>query len=99
MVKIVIVYGHPKDAEEFEKYYSDTHMHLARKISCQRLETCKFIGTPDGKKPSNYRMAELYFSTMEDLQTAMASDEGKEAVQDIPNFATGGVEVSIAEIS
>ena len=34
-----------------------------------------------------------------DLQTAMASDEGKEAVQDIPNFATGGVEVSIAEIS
>ncbi|SFO39694.1 conserved hypothetical protein [Algoriphagus ornithinivorans] len=99
MIKLVVVYGHPKNTEDFEKYYMETHLHLARKISCERLETCKFIGTPDGKKATNYRMAELYFGTLEDLQTAMASEEGQAAVQDIPNFATGGVEVSIAEIS
>lgn len=43
-------------------------------------------------------MAELFWDSMEDLGAAMGSPEGQAAVNDIPNFATGGVDVSIAEV-
>ena len=31
MVKLTVLYNHPKDPAAFEKYYAQTHMHLARK--------------------------------------------------------------------
>jgi len=74
-------------------------MPIAGKIPCVKVEISKFIGTPDGKQASNYRMAELYFNDMEGLGAAMGSPEGQAAVNDIPNFATGGVDVSIAEVA
>ena len=98
MVKLVVVYGHPKDPEAFEKYYNETHMPIAGKIPCDKVEISKIVGTPDGGKPSNYRMAELFWDSMEELGAAMGSAEGQAAVNDIPNFATGGVDVSIAEV-
>ena len=32
MVKLSVLYGPPKDAAAFEKYYADTHMPLASKM-------------------------------------------------------------------
>jgi uncharacterized protein (TIGR02118 family) len=99
MVKLVVTYGHPSDAAAFEAYYSATHLPIASKIQgVARVEVTKFIGTPDGGKPSQYRMAELYFESIEELQKQMGSAEGQAAVNDIPNFATGGVDVMIGEV-
>ena len=100
MVKLVVMYGHPVDAEAFEKYYAETHLPIAGQIEGPlKVELTKFLGTPDGNKASQYRMAELYFESMEVLQTQMATPEGQAAVNDIPNFATGGVDVSVAAVS
>ena len=99
MVKLVVTYGHPEDAEAFEKYYFETHMPIAAKIPAKKVEISKLIGTPDGQAAGNYRMAELYFDSLEDLQMHMGSPEGQAAVNDIPNFATGGVDVSVAEVA
>ena len=99
MVKLVVLYGHPEDADEFETYYFETHLPIASKIKgISRLELTKFIGTPDGGKPSQYRSAELYFESIEELQKQMGSPEGVAAVNDIPNFATGGVDVMIGSV-
>ena len=66
MVKLVVMYGHPEDPAAFETYYSETHLPIAAKIKgLSRVEFTKFIGTPDGGKPSQYRMAELYFDSIE----------------------------------
>lgn len=93
------MYGHPVDPAAFEAYYSETHLPIAAKTpGVARVELTKFVGTPDGGKPSQYRMAELYFDSMEELQKQMGSPEGQAAVNDIPNFATGGVDVMIAEV-
>ena len=43
-------------------------------------------------------MAELYFDSIEELQKQMGSSEGQAAVNDIPNFATGGVDVMIGDV-
>ena len=99
MVKLIVLYGHPTDAEAFEKYYAETHLPLAAKIpGVVKVELSKVLGTPDGSAPSQYRMAEVYFNSMEDLQANMGSTEGQTTVDDIPNFATGGVDVMVAEV-
>lgn len=100
MVKLVVMYGHPTDPAAFEKYYAETHLPIAGAIpGVSKVELGKFVGTPDGGKASQYRMAEVYFDSMESLQKNMGSAEGQSAVNDIPNFATGGVDVSVAEVS
>lgn len=99
MVKLVVTYGHPEDPAAFEKYYFETHLGLAAQIKgVQKVELTKFIGTPDGSDPSKYRMAEVYFNTVEDLQKHMGEPEGQTTVNDIPNFASGGVDVMIGEV-
>jgi uncharacterized protein (TIGR02118 family) len=99
MVKLIVLYGHPTDSSAFEAYYSSTHLPIAAKIpGVSRVELTKFVGTPDGSKSSQYRMAELYFDSMEELKKQMGSPEGQAAVNDIPNFATGGVDVMIGDV-
>jgi uncharacterized protein (TIGR02118 family) len=99
MVKLIVQYGHPTDPEAFEKYYAETHLPIAAKIpGVAKVEISRIVGTPDGSKPSQYRMAEIYFNSMEDLQNNMGAPEGQAAVNDIANFATGGVDVMVAEV-
>jgi uncharacterized protein (TIGR02118 family) len=43
-------------------------------------------------------MAELTFEDMNSLQAGLGSEQGQAAVNDIPNFATGGVTIFFAEI-
>lgn len=100
MIKLVAMYGHPTSEEDFEKYYAEKHLPLAATIGgVQRVELTKCIGTPDGGKPAYYRTAELYFESLEILQNQMASKEGQATVNDLSNFATGGVDVMIGEVA
>jgi uncharacterized protein (TIGR02118 family) len=99
MMKVTILYGHPKSPEAFEKYYESTHLPLAGKIKgVDRLELTKFIAAPDGGKPAFYRMAELYFATQDQMKQTLGSAEGQAAVADIENFATGGATVLIGSV-
>jgi uncharacterized protein (TIGR02118 family) len=99
MVKAVVLYGPPGDADDFERYYADTHTALAKAIpGLQRFEAARGIGTPDGSELPYQRIAELTFEDMDALQAGLSSAEGQAAVNDIPNFATGGVTIFFAEI-
>jgi uncharacterized protein (TIGR02118 family) len=99
MVKAVVLYGPPEDAEAFERYYADTHTALATAIpGLQRFEAAQGTATPDGSELPYQRIAELTFEDMEALQAGLGSEEGQAAVNDIPNFATGGVTIFFAEI-
>jgi uncharacterized protein (TIGR02118 family) len=99
MVKLVVLYGPPADPDAFERHYADTHTELATAVpGLRRFEAARGIATPDGSDLPYQRIAELTFDDVEALQAGMASDEGQAAVNDIPNFATGGVTIFIAEI-
>ena len=99
MVKAVVLYGPPDNADAFEHYYADTHTALATAIpGLQRFEAAQSIATPDGSELPYQRIAELTFKEMEALQAGLGSEEGQAAVNDIPNFATGGVTIFFAEI-
>ncbi len=99
MVKVTVLYGHPESTMAFEEYYRETHMPLAAKIPhVVKAEFTKFIGTPEGSFPSQYRMAEVYFDDMEDLKAGLNSKEGEDNVADLSKFATGGADVQVGEI-
>lgn len=99
MIKITVLYGHPTDAEAFEKYYAETHSEKVNKVSgIAKQEYTKFLLNPDGTDPAYYRMAELYFKNQAEMQVAMESTTAKAMVADLSNFASGGVTVLFGEV-
>ncbi|MEB2777057.1 EthD family reductase [Algoriphagus sp. D3-2-R+10] len=96
MIKLTVLYGHPRDPDAFEKYYATTHMPLVGKIKgVAKAEVTKFLPNEDGSKPEYYRLTELYFESPEGMQAALGSLEGKATTDDLANFSTGGVKVLV----
>ena len=99
MVKLVVLYGPPTDPTAFEDHYANTHAPLALAVpGLKRFESGPVVGTPDDSAPPFQRIAELWFDSQEDLEAGLGSSEGQAAVNDIPNFATGGATVVVVAI-
>ncbi len=99
MFKFTVLYGHPTDPNAFEEYYAKTHMPIASKIrGATRVELTRFTSAPDGSRPAFYRMAEFLFENEQQMGRTMSSPEAKAAVDDLRNFATGGVTVMIGTV-
>jgi uncharacterized protein (TIGR02118 family) len=100
MIRLVILYRHPVDAEAFEAYYYTHHLPLAQKIPhVVRREVSRCLPGPDGSRPPYYQIAESWFNNLEELRAALASPEAKVVLADVPNYATGGVEVLTSEVT
>ena len=98
MVRVTALYGHPENLEAFEEHYVSTHTPLVLNIpNLQRFDRGKVIATPDGSEPPYYRVADIWFESMEQMQSGLGSPEGQEATQDLQNLATGGVTLLISE--
>jgi uncharacterized protein (TIGR02118 family) len=92
MIRLQVLYGHPKDPAAFDKYYREVHVPIARKIKgFTRWTVGKVQGTPDGKPTPYYYFADLFAETRAAMEAILASPEGQAAVADVPKFATGGV--------
>ncbi len=92
---VTVIYNQPKDPKAFEKYYKESHLPLVsskqQEIGFTKAELTKFTSTLDGKKPTFYRQAELYFNSLDDAKKGMATDGFKQVGGDLKNFATGGL--------
>jgi uncharacterized protein (TIGR02118 family) len=98
MARLVVMYKTPRDASAFDRHYVDTHVPLAKKMpGLRKYEVSRgAVATPSG--PSNYRLvAILHFDDVAAIQAAFASAEGKAAVADLGNFATGGADIFLFE--
>jgi uncharacterized protein (TIGR02118 family) len=95
MAFVTVIYNQPKSAAAFEKYYWATHVPLvvAKKaeVGFVGAELTKFDATLDGKKPTYYRQAVLWFKNMADLEKGIATPGFKEIGDDLGKFATGGL--------
>src|SRR5580704_5458826 len=90
-VKVVIIYPRPQDEQAFEKTYLNEHVPLveSKLKGLTRLVLTKVAGSPQGKIAA-YRIAEAYFSSMDDLQKSFESDGGKEVVAHAQTISSGG---------
>ena len=98
---VTVIYKMPNSPAAFEKYYSEKHLPLVsskqQEIGFTKAELTKFSSTLDGKKPTFYRQAELYFDSMDAAKKGMATPGFKKVGDDLGNFATGGLTGLIGE--
>ena len=94
MVKLLVLYHNPADAAAFDNHYAQVHIPLGRKIPGVQSFTVNAdaVTSPAGESPYHL-VAELTFNSAEELQAALASPEGQEAVADLANFAQAGVTI------
>jgi len=95
-VKIVVIYPRPQDEALFERVYKDEHLPMAEQKlkGMTRLVTTKVLSSPQGRVTA-YRIAEVHFSSMDDLNKCLESDAGKEVVEHAAKISTGGAPVML----
>ena len=101
MAFVTVIYNQPKSATAFEKYYWATHIPLVgakqAEVGFVGAELTKFDATLDGKKPTYYRQAVLWFKNMADLEKGITTPGFKAIGDDLANFATGGLTALVGE--
>jgi uncharacterized protein (TIGR02118 family) len=89
-IKFMVLYGHPPNPAEFEKYYLGVHMPLVAAIKgARRMEAAKCLPQADGSPPAFYRVFEMWFDSPEHMASVFATPEGMKVRADVPNFTTG----------
>jgi uncharacterized protein (TIGR02118 family) len=78
-VKLIVAYPQPNDASAFEKIYQQEHipMAVAKLQGKTKIAATKILQSPP-RQPQFYRVAEVYFPSMEALQQCAESAGGKE---------------------
>jgi uncharacterized protein (TIGR02118 family) len=98
MVKLVALYRKPEDVAAFDAHYNGTHLPLTRKVpGLRRLEITRITGAPMGETKFHV-MAELYYDSVEAMNAANASPEGKATVRDLMGFAANVVTLFYGEV-
>ena len=89
--KIIVLYPQPTDTATFDRLYEEEHLPMALKnfAGLTKFVATKVAATVQGKSPF-YRMAELYFPSMEVLKAAAGSELGQKAVAHGMSISTGG---------
>ena len=94
MARLVAIYSMPKDTAAFDAYYYGTHVPLAKKLpGLTRYEVSTGTVTAPASSKGVYLVATLHFASMDELNRALGSPEGKATARDLANFATGGVDL------
>jgi uncharacterized protein (TIGR02118 family) len=90
-VKLVVIYPQPKNVDVFEKIYQEEHVPLAvAKLGGKtKIVATKILASPQGTAPF-YRVAEVYFPSMQALEACAASDGGNEALAHAVKISSGG---------
>jgi len=92
MHRLTVLYGHPEDSAEFDRYYHEVHIPLAQKMKGLAGWTIgKCHPAEPGAKPEYYLVVNLFAESAEAMQAILESPEGQATVADVPKFATGGV--------
>jgi uncharacterized protein (TIGR02118 family) len=98
LATVLVLYKTPADPAAFDRYYAETHIPLAKKIPGVRSYTISkgAVATPAGAS-NIHLVATLAFDSFAALQAGLGSPEGAAAAADLPNFASGGVDLYMFE--
>lgn len=96
MAQMTVIYQTPEDIEAFEQHYREVHIPLAKQLpGLLRYEINDDpIGSTTGHE-GVYRIAHLYFESMEAMKTAFQSEIGKQCAADRSILAPDNKRVQI----
>jgi len=95
MAKMTVIYKVPQDIEFFERHYFEVHIPLAKQLPGlirYEINDGRIISTTGHAEP--YRIANLYFKSMEEMIKAFQSEIGRQCADDRKILA-GNEEVQI----
>lgn len=94
MKQIIVVYGKPADPAAFDKHYAEVHVPLVNRMP--HLKAFSYSVGPvqcsDAEK-TPHLVATMSYASDADLGASLDFAEGKAAVADVGNFASGGVTI------
>lgn len=98
MFRVSVSYGLPTDPAAFDRYYEANHIPLVRKVpGLVGFTTGKPNSLVPGQEAPYYMVANLFFASAEEFQSALHSAEMAATNEDVANFASGGVTIFSAE--
>ncbi len=83
MAKMTVIYKTPKDKEFFERHYFDIHVPLAKQLPGlinYEINDGQINSTTNHSE--TYRIANLYFESMEAMMKAFQSEIGQQCAVD-----------------
>jgi uncharacterized protein (TIGR02118 family) len=90
---IIVLYPQPTDTSAFEQKYTREHMPMVTPANFKGLKqfvASRIVAMPSGATPQFYRVAELRFASLADLQTAMTAPSAQRVAAHADSISTGG---------
>lgn len=97
MIKFMILFGQPDDADSFENIYQDFLALVERMPNILRRQVAHVTGSPQGS-PEIYRILEIYFESTEKQTEALMSAAGQEAGSELARLPGGTAQLLFAEV-
>ena len=97
MIKFMILFGPPEDAERFENIYQDFLALVERMPNILRRQVVHVTGSPQGA-PAIYRILELYFESTETQTDALMSDAGQEAGKELQRLPQDAFQLLFTDV-
>lgn len=97
MIKFIILFQQPTDADRFEQVYQDFLALVERMPHIIRRQVVHITGSPQGN-PSFYRILEIYFESPQQQQAALMSKIGQEAGQELGRLPRGTFQLLYADV-
>ena len=96
MAKMTVIYKTPEDIEFFERHYFEVHIPLAKQLpGLIKYEINEGpIVSPTGHNDT-FRIANLYFESLEAIKVAFGSEIGQKCAADRQIFAPNDEDVQI----
>lgn len=93
MHKLIALYHQPVDRDHFRSHLLEVHLPIVRRFPGLRAMRVAFDLIDASGASAYFAMVECAFDNAADLQAALASPAGREASQDVPNYAGAGVTI------
>lgn len=90
-VRIVSLHKKPADEVRYLDYYDLHHMPLVQRVpGVLKIRVGKVNGLRTGGEAPYWLVSEVHFSDQAALDRALASEEMRLAIEDLPNFTVDG---------
>jgi len=98
MKRVLVCYGKPDDPAAFDRHYTAVHVPLVNKMPhLKSFEMSRGEVVSSNDDVAYHLVAILSYANQAELDASLASPEGKAAVDDLANFASGGVTILTIE--
>ena len=97
MIKFMVMFRQPENAERFENRYQDFLALVERIPNIRRRQVVHVTGSPGGA-PEYYRILEIYFDSLEIQNEALLSEAGQEAGAELYRLPKDSFELLYADV-